>query len=784
MMRITDKKKIYLLAWVVTVFIAVIYLGNSLRVVSDVSQFMPKHKDQNHKLSLMMTEIMQGQTGRLFFIRINSTSPEDTAVLSKALSQRLNASQLFDNVINGQSSFEIDDFRQLFDYRYLLNSDISPDAFTANIIRQNLEDRLTEIRSGMGMLAKHTLAADPTNSFLGYIRNAIKQGEPGKQYGIWFSDDREWALLIATLKESGFDIDDQQRAVEYIQSTFDELPGSEHTAIDITGPGTFAVSTRHNIQKTLKLLSIVAGSLIFLELFLVYRSVALVLLAGIPIITAILLAACVTNAAFGYVHGITLAFGITLLGVCIDYPVHFFSHLRNDRQPDQSLSEIMPTMLMGVITTALGYSVLLISGFEGLEQLALFAIVGLGTALLVTRWVLPFLIRSSVRIKSGDYLCRILQVAPGLRSIALVVVTAGVGAVVISGWQSGEVWEKDISALSPVPEHERKLDRQLRKQLNAPDVNHIFILSNNNPQILLEKTEELKSSLQRLVVDGLVENIYSPTDLLPSKKHQAQNQRILPRNEKLESVLNEAVDGMPFKAGIFKQFLDDVDKSRKLSPLTPEGIMQTPVGRLVRSDLFQRDEYWVSIVRLSGVEDEDALMRWLNQRPELKQDYFNLRKQTSELVNIYANKIFVWLMLGGCVMFVVLMMYTSSVSMAARVMLAPVIAVSVSLGLQILFYDHINLFHMLSVLLVVGIGIDYSLFFNRKSLDRTDRCNTSHGVLVSATSTLIAFGVLVFSEIPVMKAIGQTVAIGVVASFLLALLLSSPAINPTVKHRS
>lgn len=141
-------------------------------------------------------------------------------------------------------------------------------------------------------------------------------------------------------------------------------------------------------------------------------------------------------------------------------------------------------------------------------------------------------------------------------------------------------------------------------------------------------------------------------------------------------------------------------------------------------------------------------------------------------------------MLGGCVMFVVLMMYTSSVSMSARVMLAPVIAVSASLGLQILFYDHMNLFHMLSVLLVVGIGIDYSLFFNRKSLDRTDRCNTSHGVLVSATSTLIAFGILAFSEIPVMKAIGQTVAIGVVASFLLALLLASPAINRTVKHRS
>ena len=773
-----------MITWMTTVFIAVVYLGNNLQVVSDVSQFMPKHKGQDQKLSLMLTELTQGQTGRLFFIRINSKLPEDAAALSIALSQRLTTSHLFENVINGQVSFNINDFQQLFDYRYVLNNDISSDVFTANELRQSLEDRLTEIRGGMGVIAKHTLAADPTNSFLGYIRNAIKQNEPEKQNGVWFSEDRKWALLIATLKESGFDIDDQQRAVEYIQKSFDELSNLQQASIDITGPGTFAVSTRHNIQKSLKLLSIAAGSLIFLALFLVYRSVLLVLLAGIPIVTAILLAVSVTNIAFGYVHGITLAFGITLLGVCIDYPVHLFSHLRNDRAPDQSLKEIMPTMLIGVITTAVGYSVLLMSGFEGLEQLALFAIVGLGTALLVTRSVLPFLIKSNIRIKSGEDLCRILQVAPGLRSSILVVVITAVGVIVISNWQRGEMWETDISALSPVPEHARKLDRQLRQQLNAPDVNNVFILTDSDPQTLLEKTEDLKSSLKLLAVEGLVKHIYSPTDLLPSMKRQTQNLQQLPENELLESMLNEAVEGLPFRAEIFKQFLDDVDESRKLAPLAPEDIMQTPVGRLVRSDFFQRDERWISIVRLSGVEDEDALTQWLNLRPEIKQDYYNLHKQTSELINIYANNIFFWLILGGCVMFVVLMIYTSSGAMAARVMLAPLIAVSTSLGLQILYYDHINLFHMLSVLLVIGIGIDYSLFFNRKSHDRKDRCNTVHGVLVSAISTLIAFGVLIFSDIPVMQAIGQTVALGVVVSFLLALLQARTAENLAVKQRS
>ena len=773
MMKITGKKWILLLGWVATVLMAVIYLSNSLQVVSDVSQFMPKHTEQGHKLALMTTELMQGQTGRLIFIRISSRSTEDTAGLSKTLSQRLNSSRLFDTVLNGQSSFDIEDFQQLFDYRYLLNKDINSDVFTVNNIRQNLKDRLTEIRSGMGVITKHTLTADPTNSFIDYIKNAIQQGEPDKQNGVWFSDDRQWALLIATMTESGFDIDDQQQAIEYIRHSFDELSGSEYATIDITGPGTFAVATRQNIQKTLKLLSIAAGTLILLVLFLVYRSVTLVLLSGLPIITAILLAVCMTNFAFGYVHGITLAFGITLLGVCIDYPVHFFSHLRIDRPALQSLREIMPTMLMGVVTTGVGYSVLLMSGFEGLEQLAVFAVTGLGSALLVTRWVLPFMIGRSIKIKSRDNFCQLLQTGSNLRLLVLAAVIVGVGVIIVKGWQQGDIWEKDISALSPIPEHDRQLDRQLRHQLNAPDVNHIFIRSNKDPQLLLEQTEELTLSLHGLVIEGLAKKVYSPTDLLPSVKHQVQNRQNLPGKEALASMLNEAVSDTPFKAGIFKQFMDDVETSHELTPLTPEVIMQTPVGRIVRSDLFKRDEYWVSIIRLSGVDDENALMRWLIKYPELKQDYYNLRKQTSGLINTYANKILVWLMLGMCVMFAVLAIYSQSVSMAARVMLAPVMAVSASLGLQVLFNEHINLFHMLSVLLVVGIGIDYSLFFNRKVHDRIERSNTLHGVMVSATSTLIAFGVLAFSEIPVMQAIGQTVAVGVAASFLLAILLAS-----------
>ncbi len=65
---------------------------------------------------------------------------------------------------------------------------------------------------------------------------------------------------------------------------------------------------------------------------------------------------------------------------------------------------------------------------------------------------------------------------------------------------------------------------------------------------------------------------------------------------------------------------------------------------------------------------------------------------------------------------------------------------------------------------MLGIGIDYSLFFSRPA-PLTDRRNTAHALLVCAISTLTVFGILAFSRLPVLHAIGLTVFLGVSASY-------------------
>lgn len=771
---------ISLALWLAASLLAVTYLANRLHVVSDISQFMPDYGVKDQKLALLLDELQQGQTSKLLFVRLRAESPGKSANLSNAVKRSLLTSGLFDSVVNGQFDIEISDFKQLYRYRYLLNDDGNIQEFTTSRLRSALTERLNEIRSGMGMLVKQTLASDPTNSFITYIQNIKQTGNPEKHLGVWFTPDKRSSLLIAGIEQEGFDLDRQQMAINFIQKSVVEL-GNGQATLDISGPGTFAVATRQKIQQTLTTLSVVGCGLILCILLLSYRSVPLVILVGIPLFSAVMVAMVVTNAAFGSIHGITLAFGITLLGVCLDYPVHLFSHLRENQPACVTLRTIWPTLRLGVLTTSLGYLVLFWSGFAGLSQLALFAVTGLGTALAVTRWVVPGWVPEHYRPKiSEGRLLNILEKGWHFRyGVWLVLIT---GSVALGSllWRGASIWEQDISALSPISEQSRLLDRELRQQLGAPDVNHVFIITSDNLETVLQETEHLTSSLQPLFDAGLASQAFSVTNLLPSQASQRERQTRLPRREDLETSLNLAVEGLPFKTGLFDEFIQDVESSRLLQPLSVEDMLASPLARLISSNLFERRGQWISIIRLAGVQDEVALSHWLQQYPDVAQAYVNLHHTTSSLIDQYRVDAITWLLIGSFVMALVLLLFTRSAVTTLRLLLAPVLAVAVSLGVQVVIGERLNLFHVLSVLLVVGIGVDYSLFFNRTVSNIQEWRQSLHGVVVSASSTLAVFSILVFSGIPVMVAIGQTVAIGVLVCFVFALLLAKKqdSINP------
>ena len=149
-------------------------------------------------------------------------------------------------------------------------------------------------------------------------------------------------------------------------------------------------------------------------------------------------------------------------------------------------------------------------------------------------------------------------------------------------------------------------------------------------------------------------------------------------------------------------------------------------------------------------------------------------KQTSATLLIeFRNSTLERLLLGIAAILLILSVGLRSATAALRVILPILLAIGLTSALLSAMGERLSLFHLIALLLTAGIGIDYSLFFQRREDQGTERLSIMHALLVCAVSTVTVFGMLAASPIPVLHSIGITVSMGVPLCFLLALAASS-----------
>lgn len=756
--------------WLGSMLLGLWYFSQQGNVVSDISQFMPRTSSQP-QLNLILNEMQQGAAARYVLLRVTARDADTSTRISRGLKQHLAHSTHFAEVKNGSDDLSLDEVQSLYAYRFLLRA---PADFSAPALRAALEQRLSELRSGMGVLLKQTLTSDPQNLFLQYLGGLAAQAQPMTHQGVWFDQAQRGAMLLLVLRSAGYDLDRQEQALGEITAYVNALPQANSVRLEMSGPAVMAVATRDSIRGTMQYLSAIAGGLLLLLFIWGYRSLSGFVISGLPLASAILAALVITNLIFGQVHGIVVAFGITLLGVCLDMPLHLFSHLQRHETARQTLTAIWPTLRLSVLTTAFSYVALLGTDFSGLSQLAVFAMAGLAAALLVTRWIVPTWLvgyRGRVAVTPVQVHCT----TTCKRVLVALCITLPATVLVI---QAEHLWSEDIASLSPIPQDARQLDQTLRQQMAVPEVGHVFVAEAPDPQALLEQVEALTATLHEAQAQGLVAHVYAVSDILPSHRMQAARRATLPDTQSLQQALNEALLGLPFAPPAFADFIAGVAQSRVLPPLDWLAIQQTPLADRLNQDMFERDGRWLSMIRLGGVADEAAWHQWLQTQPELAPHYLNLRVASSQLMNEYQQTAFSRLLLGVALIAAVMLLMTRSASQTLRLVAPILLAVLVTLSVQVALGTPLTLFHILALLLVVGMGLDYSLFFNRPlppgNEAADDLKRRAHGVMMSAGSTLAAFGVMSFSNIPVLAALGQTVSMGVLCCYILAQLLADP----------
>jgi predicted exporter len=762
--------RIAVAAWLLLIAACGVWLTQRLVLTTDMSAFLPPAASPAQEI--LIGQMRSGVASRLLLVAIEGAGQGELAKASSGLADKLSVDPLFQSVNNGERARSAKELEQLFALRYLLSPGVTPARFSAQGLREALQESLALLASPVGAEFRQWLAPDPTGEMRRLAELFARPDGPRLQDGVWLSRDGRRALLLAETRAPGFDLDAQERALARLRSAFSELSPAG-ARLQIAGPGLAAVSARATVERDAARSSLFATLGILAILLLAYRSPWPVLYSALPAASGLLAGITAVSLWFGPVHGITVGFAAILIGEAVDYPTYLFAQSGRGEALEATLARIGATLRLAVLTTACGALSMLLSSFHGLAQLGLLTITGVITAGLVTRWVLPALTpakileRKLVRLPLGGAL-------PGARATrhawpALALVSAAAVAVLL---QHDRLWDDDLANLTPLPQELRALDRDLRAQLGAPDPRYLILATGADREQLLQKSERIAAVLDGAVRSGAIAGYELAARLVPSRKTQETRRAALPDAATLTANLASAQAGLPFKPRLFAPFLADVARARDLPALEPEALRGTALGAKVDSLLVPTARGWAAFAPVSGVRDAGALAGALHGSGERDVLLLDLKREADALVAGYRAEALRLLAIGlACI---ALLVYAGLRSLAATArVLAPVLAATLlAVATLALAGVQLTLFHLVALLLVIGVGTNYALFFNQPQHRQDERALMLLSLAVASLATLISATALAFSGTPVLRAIGLTAAVGTVYALVLSALLA------------
>ena len=775
-----------IILWLAFILACGIIISRS-QFTTDLSAFLPRSPTPAQQL--LLDQIRDGLASRLILVGIEGADAPTRARLSKQIAQRLRAEPAFVSVDNGEPVSTERDRAFLFNNRYLLSPAVTPARFSVDGLHAALSDSIDLLASPAGLMVKSLLPRDPTGEMVQLLGQLSSGTRPHRVDGAWASRDGARALMLVQTRASGSDTDAQQRAMAAIRQAFDTAPGASPSArLVMTGPGVFSVNSRDTIKSQVSRLSIISVVLIAVLLLLVYRSFTALALGFLPVISGALAGIAAVSLGFGAVHGITLGFGTALIGEAVDYSIYLFVQSeQGGSEQQQWIKRFWPTIRLGVLTSIFGFASLLLSGFPGLAQLGLYSIAGLIAAATVTRFVLPHLLPVNFRIHDvsaiGFTLSRLVQRAAALRWAAAVLLLA---ACTILFWHRASLWNDKISSLSPVSQADVALDAGLRADMGVPDARYLVVVSGASREAVLRSSEQVSTILQTQVDQGELAGFQSPSRYLPSLAMQRARQASLPPPAVLETRLAQAVQGLPVRAQRFAPFLADIAAARSQPLLQATDLEHTSMAMAVDALLIlQQDHHWRALLPLTapkGVSINASRIRAALSATGVPDVLLvDMKAEFDRLYSGYLHEA-ILLSLGGLVAITGLLLVVFRSPMRVARIIAPLAAavITVTAGLAV-FGQQLIILHLVGLLLVVAVGSNYALFFDRadhplppgegtmpetKPIDHTISPRTLASMLFASLTTVAGFGLLAFSNVSILQAMGVTVAPGVILALI------------------
>ncbi len=674
-----------------------------------------------------------------------------------------------------------DDWLQLFrQHRVVLMTEQQEQLLKEQGAQAWSETALAGLYNAFGGPKVGSWQEDPFGLFAGWVQERAQETPVRPRDGYLFVGDgkMQYVLLPFELKVPAFSITAQDRVLPLLE----RAAAAAHAAApeaQLIPAGVVLHAAAASAQAQREMHTIGAGSLLGIVLltWLVFRTVRPIVMVLLSITVGVLGAFSVCWLLFGQVHLMTLVFGASLIGVAQDYGIDF---LCNRMEADPALDShtllrrLLPALVLTLLAAVIGYAGLAFTPFPGLRAMAVFSALGLVFAWLTVMAWFPLFVRGGA-LRQGPlvrpYVAllahwprwpfpraaatpagRLLpMVALGLAGAALAVGIARLGA------------NDDIRLLQNSPKVLLDSQQRLGLLLDSASPVQYFLVRGASGEEVLQREEALKRRLEPLVGAGVIGGYQAISNWVPSLKLQAQRRALV--QEKLFS------DAGPL-AAVARQVGEDKgwiaatrDRAAEgAAPLLPQEFLAAPSSEPWRHLwLGRHGKEFASVVALRGMQYSglpqlraaaDGLqgVQWVDKVGEI-----------SAVLGRY--RVMMGWVLAAAYALVFLLLLPRYRGGAWRVLAPTLLASAASLSLLGWCGMPVQLFHVLGLMLLLGVGVDYGVFM----AERASRGPVAPWLAVgmAAANAILGFGLLGLSGTPALQAFGLTMLVGTALVWLL-----------------
>jgi len=765
-------RRVWVISAVVLALIAA-YTWRSMKVTTELEYFLPEGQGERSIDSDVLRALSKSTLSRRMVFVVSGGGQEVLIAAAKALAAEFASLplQLSSNEEAGKALMP-----ELFAHRYHMASS-NPELELPQLLGESglalaaagLKESLA---SPAGSLVRAAAVHDPLLLSRRSIERLASLNSSGLQMveDVFLTGDAKRAVLFALSNAPAFEGPAQTKLWAQLEVAFARVRSAAKTPITIEASALsrHAVAAEKSMRSDVTRVSVVSTVAIVFMLWFAFVRLRYIPLLLLPLAAGFLCGTFACLVVFGRIHAMTFAFGSSLIGVCIDYPIHLVNHLvlKEDTTP-QSTKHVFVALFLGCLTTVFGLSAMGWGGLPGLKEIALFGAAGVTAAFVATILWLPHLVVTKTAAPK-----RHLQIAQGLGRLWslglkqrwLSVATLAAAVLLCSVGLPKVRWQDDPQKLTVLDPQLEVEDVRVRKAaLGQEGSEFVFLLSKATEQDALVANDELAAVLKELVAQGQLGGFSSVHNVLWSEALQRRNVNWVRTNLSLGAI-RTALDKEDFDSAAFAPF-GEAERDLALPPLRVSDLPRSVYDTFVAPWFVPlADGRKALLTRLVNVKDEVALKKRISTITGAT--YMNVGQFRSDAYALFRTRMLWLLGIGLAVVGAILWIHYRRLAYAVCAFGPPILSAISAVAALALFGQPLNLMHVMGLLLILSMGADYGIFLVESIVTKTPMGAPALSVVMACLSTVLSFGLLALSTSPALRAVGQTIGLGVVLAMV------------------